>query len=112
MTNASQSGSPSSSNLGKATKKQSPPVSEDCSTVSTPPEPPYTVAVTGNRQLAVFCRDSETLKSLRHAMTDPIVAAFLIVTGTLMQLPLDQARLRALRYVQDYFEEQSRDANQ
>jgi len=35
------------------------------------------------------------------------VRAFVVMMGVLKELPSDRARVRVLRYVQDYFEEHS-----
>jgi hypothetical protein len=44
--------------------------------------------------------------AIETAMTDPATKAFVIVMGTLLQLPSDRARRRVLIYVHDRLEEQ------
>jgi hypothetical protein len=48
-------------------------------------------------------REGELIKT---ALADPAARAFALTIGALLQLPTKRARMRALDYVRDYFEEQ------
>jgi len=50
-------------------------------------------------------KDRKEADAIRTGLDDPTVRAFVVMMGVLKELPSDRARVRVLRYVQDYFEE-------
>jgi hypothetical protein len=44
---------------------------------------------------------------IRRALEDPTVRAFVLVMGSLMDLPTDRARARVLNHVADFFDEEN-----
>lgn len=51
-------------------------------------------------------KDRNEAKAIRYALADPDARAFIVITGTLLQLPTKQSRSRVLNFVTDYIEEQ------
>lgn len=54
---------------------------------------------------------TQEAKAIRTALADPTLRAFLIVVGTLEQLPSDRARARVLRFVKDRISEEAERAD-
>ena len=48
---------------------------------------------------------------IRRALEEPDIRAFVKVVGTLKPLPSDRARMRVLRHVADYLDEESHARN-
>lgn len=53
-------------------------------------------------------RDEAT--AIRAGLADPVTRAFVLVIGTLQQLPSDRARQRVLTFVKDTLAEEQEDA--
>jgi len=51
-------------------------------------------------------RDRSEKQAIEQALTDPATRAFVVITGTLMQLPTDRARARVLDWVADKLTEE------
>lgn len=52
-------------------------------------------------------KDRHEATAMKTAMDDPAVKAFVVIVGTLMQLPTDRARKRVMQYVADRIDEES-----
>jgi len=57
-------------------------------------------------KVAVDAQNRQEADAIRTAMSDPATRAMVIITGVLMQLPSDRARLRVLAHVKDCLDEQ------
>jgi hypothetical protein len=51
-------------------------------------------------------KDRSEKHAIEQALTDPATRAFVVITGTLMQLPTDRARARVLDWVADKLREE------
>lgn len=49
-------------------------------------------------------KDAAEATAIKTAMQDDVTRAFVVIVGTLMQLPTDRARRRVLRFVTDQVE--------
>jgi hypothetical protein len=56
-------------------------------------------------------KDRKEAEAIRAGLEDPATRAFVAVMGALSTLPSDRARKRVMLYVQDYFDEWSKDEN-
>jgi hypothetical protein len=51
---------------------------------------------------SIEVKDRKEGETIRRGLAQPDVRAFVLVMGTLSQLPNDRARARVLQYVSDY----------
>jgi hypothetical protein len=55
---------------------------------------------------AIEVKDRREAEHIRMGLEDPVMRAFVVIMGALAQLPTKRAKMRALNYVKDHFEEQ------
>lgn len=60
-------------------------------------------------RVAVEVKNRTEAKAIKAAMDDPEVRAFVLVMGELLQLPSARARIRVLKFVEDFLEEEKND---
>ena len=58
------------------------------------------------KSVTLLTKDKHEADAVRTAWGDPLTRAWIVVMGTLQQLPSDRGRQRVLRYVLDTVEEQ------
>lgn len=56
-------------------------------------------------KVTVDVKDKQEKSAVIAAMSDPVTRAFVLIMGTLMQLPNDRARKRVLSFVADHEDE-------
>ena len=54
---------------------------------------------------SITVRDRKEADTIRRALKEPDVRAFVLVIGTLLPLPSDRARMRVLNFVRDQLAE-------
>jgi hypothetical protein len=54
-------------------------------------------------------KDRKEAEAIRAGLDDPATRAFVVVMGALSTLPSDRARKRVMLFVQDYFDEWSKE---
>lgn len=57
-------------------------------------------------KVTVDVKDKAEKSAVIAAMADPVTRAFVLITGTLLQLPSDRARRSVLSFVTDHADEQ------
>ena len=60
-------------------------------------------------KVSLTVKNRDEACAVQTAWDDPQIRAFVLVVGTLLQLPSDRARLRVLQFVTDKFAEESVD---
>lgn len=59
---------------------------------------------------SIEVKDRKEAESIRKALDDPAVRAFVVIMGVLLTLPSQRARKRVLQYVEDKFAEDDESA--